>query len=224
MTPELHELASSGASTAKIHDAAAGAGMRPILQVALEAVQVGDTTLEEVHRVVGDPEAEIEEHPAGPVVAETAAALAAGAAAEPRMERDEESGGRAVHVLVVDDEPTNRTFARALLEQAGYRVTEAEDGLKALQQLDSGAFDLLLLDLEMPKLGGWEVLSQVRRQVPTATLPVVVFTAVADPDSESQLLERGADDYLRKPIDARRFIARVNATLRRTSAHALEPR
>lgn len=69
----------------------------------------------------------------------------------------------------------------------------------------------------MPRLAGYEVLGHVRRQLSTATLPVIVLTGTTNEHAEVELLERGADDYLSKPIDARRFVVRVTATLRRAA-------
>jgi DNA-binding response OmpR family regulator len=121
------------------------------------------------------------------------------------------------HVLVVDDDATNRLFARALLEHEGLRVTEATDGLVALERLGTDEYDLMILDLDMPRLAGYEVLSHVRRQVSTSTLPVIVLTGTSNENAEIEVMERGADDYLSKPIDARRFMARVKAALRRAA-------
>jgi DNA-binding response OmpR family regulator len=121
-------------------------------------------------------------------------------------------------VLVVDDDAVNRTLARALLEKEHYSVTEATDGSEALVHLARGVdLDLMVLDLDMPTLGGREVLKAVRGSVRTAGLPVVVLTGSSSPELEIELMEQGADDYIRKPLDPLRFIARVKATLRRAS-------
>ena len=117
---------------------------------------------------------------------------------------------------MVDDDGANRMIARGLLEKQGYRVTEASDGSEALVMLARGElFSLMVLDLDMPMLGGREVLRAVRGAVATAGLPVVVLTGTRDPESEIELMESGADDYIRKPIDPPRFLTRVKATLRR---------
>jgi DNA-binding response OmpR family regulator len=92
----------------------------------------------------------------------------------------------------------------------------AADGSEALVYLARGEyFDLLVLDLDMPMLGGREVLRAVRGAVSTAGLPVVVLTGTQDPGAEVELMEQGADDYIRKPIDPPRFLTRVRAALRR---------
>ncbi len=120
------------------------------------------------------------------------------------------------HILVVDDDGASRAIARGLLEKEGYRVSEAADGSESLVMLARGeAFDLMVLDLDMPTLGGRETLRAVRGSVSTAGLPVVVLTGTQDPGAEIELMEEGADDYIRKPIDPPRFVTRVKATLRR---------
>ena len=118
----------------------------------------------------------------------------------------------------MERKPTTDSFAiaRALLETEGYRVSEAENGVLALEALDAaGEFSLVILDLDMPVLDGEAVLSRIRGSVATAALPVVVLTGSSDQDLEAELIDQGADDYIRKPIDPPRFLARVRAALRR---------
>jgi DNA-binding response OmpR family regulator len=127
-----------------------------------------------------------------------------------------EEGEGAPRVLVVDDDPATRNIARSLLNKDGYRVAEAVDGSEALVYLARGdAIDLMVLDLDMPVLGGREVLRAVRASVSTAGLPIVVLTGTPDPGAEIEVMEQGADDYIRKPIDPPRFLTRIKAALRR---------
>ena len=230
-TPELQMLIAAGAPAPTLHETVVAGGMRPVREVALERVRRGETTLDEVQRVIGDataaeaPPREATETPAAPAAptpgpAWQAPATSRANAAAPEsatdLVGDDVPDGRK-HVLVVDDEATNRAFARALLEKAGHRVTEATDGLVALERLAAESYDLMLLDLDMPRLAGYEVLTHARRQVTTSTLPVIVLTGSSNPESEVEVIEHGADDYLRKPIDPRRFLARVHAALRRAA-------
>ena len=106
-------------------------------------------------------------------------------------------------------------MARGLLERAGYRVSEAADGAAALDLLKNGDQNLMVLDLDMPVLSGQSVLAQVRSSVTTAGLPIIVLTGSSDTVTEIHMMEQGADDYIRKPIDPPRFVARVKAALRR---------
>lgn len=216
-TPDFRTAIGAGAPGSELQTLAVAAGMRPLRGAALERERAGETTLAEVLRVLGDrgserqpPDAE-QSAPSGktgPAVSRSTPAI------EPAAPGPDGDGPR---VLVADDEPTNRTFARALLEKCGCRVAEAVDGLDALRALGDGSYDLLVLDLDMPNLAGYEVLGHVRRHAATVGLPVIVFTTTADPESEAEVMERGADDYIRKPIDARRFTARVQAVLRRAA-------
>ncbi|MCA9739464.1 MAG: response regulator transcription factor [Gemmatimonadetes bacterium] len=119
----------------------------------------------------------------------------------------------------MDDDAMNRMLARKLLEKAGFRVEEAKDGLEALTRLQQGKdISILLLDLNMPELDGREVLQAVRGSIETAGLPVIILTGAEDESLEFQLMDQGADDYIRKPIDPARLISRVKAALRRAAA------
>ena len=116
----------------------------------------------------------------------------------------------------MDDDGANRTIAKALLESEGHSVVEACDGVEAMEFLQSGkAFSLMVLDLEMPRKDGREVLKETRGSIATVGLPVIILTGTTDPDAELTLMDAGADDYIRKPFDPRRFMTRVKAALRR---------
>jgi two-component system phosphate regulon response regulator OmpR len=119
---------------------------------------------------------------------------------------------------VVDDDAVSRSLARSLLEKNGFRVTEAGDGAAALERvMDLQDFALIILDLDMPRMGGREVLERLRSTAATARLPVVVLTGAESGEVEIELMDRGADDYIRKPIDPMRFVARIKAALRRAT-------
>jgi DNA-binding response OmpR family regulator len=106
-----------------------------------------------------------------------------------------------------------------VLEKSAFRVAEAEDGVAALALLEAGTEPaLIVVDLDMPKMGGREVLARVRQTVATAGLPVLVLTASGTDEMEAQLMEEGADDYIRKPLEPARFVARIKAALRRAGA------
>jgi CheY-like chemotaxis protein len=119
-------------------------------------------------------------------------------------------------ILVVDDDPEDRLLVRTILQKHGYQVKEARDGGQALQRIGAGdAHAMVILDLEMPTMGGREVLAVLRSSAATMAVPVIVLTGSPDPEEECRVMEEGADDYLRKPLDAPRFVARVKAALRR---------
>jgi len=104
-------------------------------------------------------------------------------------------------VLLVDDDPRNRRLLETLLQADGYAVISAENGTAALQSLFNQAPDLVLLDLMMPDLDGFDVLRRLRAHPEFRTLPIVIVTALDDPGSDARLAAAGVDAVLRKPID-----------------------
>ncbi len=119
-------------------------------------------------------------------------------------------------MLLVDDEDQLRRVMRDLLERDGYSVAEASDGVQALDQVDRHGPDIIVLDLNLPGLDGYGVLTHLRSRPATADIPVVVLTARGDEDSEVRVFEMGADDFLSKPFRARALSARLQAVLSRT--------
>ena len=124
-------------------------------------------------------------------------------------------------ILVVDDEPRMIRFIRMNLELERYRVIEASNGLEALEQVRDQLPDLVLLDVMMPELDGFETL-QLLRQI--STVPVIILTAKRGEDDVVRGLELGADDYITKPFSPRELTSRVNAVLRRAALPAPVPK
>src|SRR2546422_1838213 len=118
-------------------------------------------------------------------------------------------------VLLVDDEDSLRKVVKDLLERDGYIVSEARDGVQALDQVDRVGPDIIVLDLNMPGLDGYGVLSHLRSRPATADIPVIVLTAKSDEDNEVRVFELGAHDFLTKPFRARALSARLEAVLGR---------
>lgn len=115
-------------------------------------------------------------------------------------------------ILVADDEKEIRELLRLYLENSGYVVLEAEDGQQALQIFRSEKVDLCILDIMMPKLDGYRVLQEIRKE---SNVPVMILSA-KDADSEKILgLNLGADDYMAKPFNPLEAVARVNSNIRR---------
>lgn len=117
-------------------------------------------------------------------------------------------------ILVVDDEPTIRLLVSRGLAAQGYEVVEAADGQEALDRLDEVRPDLVILDVVMPNLGGWQVLAEIRRRGET---PVIMLTYDQNESARIQGLDMGADDYLGKPFYVRELVARVRSVLRRST-------
>ncbi len=120
-------------------------------------------------------------------------------------------------ILVVDDEERMSRFIRLNLEHDGFKVVEANRGMKAIQQIRDQMPDLVLLDVMMPDLDGFEVLQLVRE---SSQVPVIMLTAKGEEDDRVKGLELGADDYVTKPFSPRELVSRVRAVLRRNDQGA----
>src|SRR5688572_2771520 len=242
MSPELERRIAAGEAADRIAEAARRGGMKSLWDSGLAHVTRGESTIEELMRVVDVP-AEEEAPAAGS--AEGAAARASGTnrlsgsidlrvplaaepAAPPAMHhfdlleeptpparRSGAHGQPASKVLLVDDEDSLRKVMRDLLERDGYAVTEARDGVQALDQVDRVGPDIIVLDLNLPGLDGYGVLSHLRSRPATANIPVIVLTAKGDEDNEVRVFELGASDFLTKPFRARALSARLEAVLGR---------
>ena len=116
-------------------------------------------------------------------------------------------------LLVVDDNRVNRLLVARTLEQLGHRVAFAENGRQALDTLGSGPVDLVLLDIEMPELNGYQTLEALRANPKLRDIPVVMMSSVDEVDSVARCIEMGAEDYLFKPVNAVLLRARVAASL-----------
>jgi adenylate cyclase len=117
------------------------------------------------------------------------------------------------HLLVVDDNKVNRLLLGRGLEQQGHRVDFAENGRQALAMLHDQPFDLVLLDIRMPELDGYQVLSQLTSDLQLRDIPVIITSALEELDSVVKCIEMGAEDYLTKPVNAVLLRARINACL-----------
>jgi type II secretory ATPase GspE/PulE/Tfp pilus assembly ATPase PilB-like protein/CheY-like chemotaxis protein len=238
MTPELERRIAGGEAADRIAEAARRGGMKSLWDSGLAHVTRGESTLEELTRVVDVPAED-----GGPLSPEAprqsgshamafppapGAPLAPPPAAPatmhhfdlleehaPPARRSGPHGQPASKVLLVDDEDSLRKVMRDLLEREGYAVTEARDGVQALDQVDRVGPDIIVLDLNLPGLDGYGVLSHLRSRPATANIPVIVLTAKGDEDNEVRVFELGANDFLTKPFRARALSARLEAVLSR---------
>jgi type II secretory ATPase GspE/PulE/Tfp pilus assembly ATPase PilB-like protein/CheY-like chemotaxis protein len=245
MTAELERRIAAGEAADRIAEAARRGGMKSLWDSGLAHVTRGESTIEELTRVVDIPAedegAAPEEKPratGGKRVSGSAEALrftpmpgSLTAPPEPPApvsthfdlleehappaRRSGAHGQPASKVLLVDDEDSLRKVMKDLLERDGYVVTEARDGVQALDQVDRVGPDIIVLDLNLPGLDGYGVLSHLRSRPATANIPVIVLTAKGDEDNEVRVFELGADDFLTKPFRARALSARLEAVLGR---------
>jgi DNA-binding response OmpR family regulator len=118
-------------------------------------------------------------------------------------------------ILAVDDEKRMVRFIQLNLEQDGFQVITAYNGKEALEQVRTQLPDLVLLDIMMPDINGFEVLKKIRE---VSSVPVIMLTAKGEEDDRIQGLELGADDYITKPFSPRELVSRIRAVLRRTKA------
>jgi CheY-like chemotaxis protein len=242
VTPDVERRVAAGETADRISQAAQRAGMASLWLSGVSHVLHGESTIEELQRVVDVPvEREERLTPPEPVRRSPAAGApaaaprhspAAGTAVipeappptfelldEPEGPRPGGGSGPVRKILLVDDEDSLRKVLRDLLEREGYEIAEARDGVQALDQVDRVGPDVIVLDLNLPGLDGYTVLSRLRSRPATAGIPVIVLTAKGDEDNEVRVFELGADDFLQKPFRARALAARLEVVLgRRRSA------
>jgi two-component system KDP operon response regulator KdpE len=123
-----------------------------------------------------------------------------------------------IRILLVDDESAIRRALRPPLVELGFQVAEASRGEEALQMLRAAVYDVVLLDVNMPGIGGVETLRRIRAFAPR--LPVIMLTVRDEEEDKVEALESGADDYVTKPFSTRELIARLRAAVRRVKAPA----
>ncbi len=116
-------------------------------------------------------------------------------------------------ILVADDEPALRKIVRDAFEREGHEVVAAIDGQEALERFEEASFDLVVTDLAMPRLGGLELVQEIRRR--KAAAPILVLTVKNEEREKVRLLDAGADDFVTKPFGVAELLARARALLRR---------
>ena len=229
----------SNAATADvIAESARAHGMKTLWDSGIEHVRAGETSLDELLRVVEPPlETPVRRQapPREPSVdaprprsdapsRSPGSTPPRGQAARPATLPDDalqllddlfdETFNARKTVLLVEDEEPLRRVLRDLLEREGFEVVEAADGVQALDEIDRSAPDVLVLDLNLPRLDGYGVLSHLRARPSTARLPVIVLTAKGDEENEVRVFETGANDFLTKPFRPRALSARLRALLK----------
>ncbi len=193
LTPsdELRDAIVRGATAHEIRAAMRAAGTPTMRDHAMRLVAEGVTSIEEVNRVLAED--------------------VDGAHAHSRTRPT---------VLVTDDEPITRMLVKLLLERENFEVLEATNGRQAVDIGTRERPDLMIVDLNMPEMDGYEAIARLRRDITLATLPIIVLTSEEGPGVERRVLELGADDYILKPFDPSVLLSRVNAVFRRLKVMA----
>lgn len=226
MSVELERLVGTNTTAEKIGMAAREAGMLTLFECGLRHVLDGHTSIDELLRVTDVPAVPIVALPEIRRVGTGAGSAGGDLAMREELLSDLEllddgsftgpvaTASRGT-ILLVEDEDALRRVMRDLLEQDGYVIHEARDGSEALEQVDRHAPDLVLLDLNLPNVDGYTVLTQLRSRPHTRDLPVIVLTARGDEDNEVRVLGLGANDFLTKPFRPRALAARIDALVGR---------
>ena len=225
----VERLIAANQPAVRITAAAREAGMRSLWDAAIGHVLSGSTSLDEVIRVLDVPRDESETGSTREATPRVAIREAAARDPEPRASTMVPVGGAAfelldadspvdepasdgrISVLLVDDEDGLRKALRDVLEDDGFRVFDARDGAEAIEQIDRHAPDVVVLDLMLPQVDGFEVLRMLRAREATVNTRVIVLTAHGDEESEVRVFRAGADDFLAKPFRARALSARIRA-------------
>ena len=117
-------------------------------------------------------------------------------------------------ILIVEDDEKSLYLARFILEKEGYEVIEARDGLEAPDNVSKETPDLILMDMQLPKLDGYEVTRQIKADERLSKIPVIALTAYAMKGDREKTQEAGCDDFITKPINPEEFIKIVNSYLK----------
>ena len=117
-------------------------------------------------------------------------------------------------ILLVEDNEMNRDMLSRRLERRGYEVAIAVDGRQGIEMATTGGFDLVLMDMSLPEVDGWEAMRQLRAVPATRTLPIIALTAHAMAGDRERAIDAGANDYDTKPIDLPRLLEKIEAQLK----------
>src|SRR5271157_3735288 len=117
-------------------------------------------------------------------------------------------------ILVVDDQPQNNELLEAFLVPQGYEIIKAANGEEALEKLADNQIDLILLDVIMPGMDGFEVTRKIRQDKNNRLMPIILVTALRETEDRIQGIKAGCDDYISKPFDKMELLARIQSLLK----------
>ncbi len=239
VTGDIERVIANGEIADVIAETARAQGMKTLWESGIEHVRAGETSLDELLRVVEPPVEMPARRPApprdggadparsrtdAPTRSPSHTPSRAPVVRPPTSLPDDalqllddlfdETFAAKKTVLLVEDEEPLRGVLRELLEREGFTVVEASDGVQALDEVDRSAPDVVVLDLNLPRLDGYGVLNHLRARPSTSKLPVIVLTAKGDEENEVRVFETGANDFLAKPFRPRALSARLRALLK----------
>jgi type II secretory ATPase GspE/PulE/Tfp pilus assembly ATPase PilB-like protein/ActR/RegA family two-component response regulator len=243
MVPDeaLRTAIRNGAGVGEIRTAMRAAGSASMRETALELVVDGVTSIDEVNRVLTNHDEAKEVEPTSKAAGQLAAAAAPPVAAAPPKAVAPIKAAPAPaqvlptvgnirlvpprpvetrRVLIADDDRMIRLIVRMLLEKDGYKVLEAENGAVAMETARREHPDLMLVDLQMPDMDGFQVVEMMRSDPRLTAIPVIVLTSETSSEVETRVLEMGADDYVMKPFEPEVLLSRVRAAFRRMARAA----
>ncbi len=208
MSPEVKKVLAPGVSSFVLKQTASKYGYRPLTLDGLDKAREGTTSIEEVFRVsppeiiTAEVRTEESAEPIGPAAAPTETV-------NPHHEPD-----TPYKVLIVDDDAMARKIMHVTLKAKGYEIAEAVNGIEGLKVALEVMPDIILTDYLMPELDGLALVRACKSQVKLKHIPIIMLTSKEEADSEIELMNAGVDDYLNKPVNAERLLARMGRLLR----------
>jgi type IV pilus assembly protein PilB len=213
ITPTLREVITPGVSTVVLKKAAERAGFQSMSVDGIRKALQGLTTIEEVFRVAPPEFMEVSKGS----IAEPAVPEEIGLEESPTEEMMSSIGVvRSQKILVADDNEIILKILTNILESENYHIITAQDGLEALKLALKEKPDLIVTDYLMPKMDGMILIKKLKSQLATRYIPIIMLTSKDQEDTEVEVIDAGADDYLVKPVNQKRFLARINRLLNRS--------
>ncbi|MFP4086818.1 MAG: ATPase, T2SS/T4P/T4SS family [Desulfobacteraceae bacterium] len=210
VTPALQGIIAPGLSTVKLKKEAEKEGFRGMAMDGIAKAMKGLTTIDEVFRAAPPDAKESSDESRDQMDSELETATEQAALAEPEPTVRSASPNR---ILVVDDSTVVREMIRHNLEAEGYLIITAKDGIEALKTVSAEKPDLIVLDYLMPKMDGLKVIKELKSQLSTRFIPIIMLTAKDEMEAEVESFDAGADDYLTKPFVPERLLVRIKRLL-----------